>query len=85
MLDASGVLLARVRYSAYGEPQALVPVDINFDGALDADDLSDYLAAYFAFDSEAPQGSPPWLDFDTSTQIDADDLDDYIAVYFSAC
>ncbi len=83
VLDSVGVLLERVRYSAYGEPQALVPVDINGDGILDPDDLSDYLAWYFAYDDEARQASPPWTDFDSDGDIDPDDLSDFIVAYFA--
>ncbi len=55
------------------------PFDLNGDGFLDPDDLSDYIAAYFA----VPPGPETDLNGDGTT--DPDDLADYIAGYFGGC
>ncbi len=51
--------------------------DINGDGFVDPDDLSDYIACFFA----APPC--PQADFNGDTFVDPDDLSDYIALFFS--
>ena len=53
--------------------------DFNGDGALDPDDLSDYIACYFS--------TPPCpaANFNGDANIDPDDLADYIAAYFGGC
>ncbi len=51
--------------------------DFNGDGALDPDDLSDFIAGYFA------QSPNPACDWDKSGSIDPDDLATYIAAYFT--
>ncbi len=53
--------------------------DFNGDGNLDADDLSDYITAYFS----SPRD--PRTDFNHDGQIDADDLSDYITAFFTGC
>ncbi len=55
------------------------PADLNGDGNLDPDDLSDYIACYFAV--------PPCAQADQNgdTFVDPDDLSDYIAAYFGGC
>ncbi len=53
--------------------------DFNFDGNLDPDDLSDYIACYFSA-TPCPQG-----DLNGDGNIDPDDLADYIAAYFGGC
>lgn len=50
--------------------------DFNRDGFLDADDLSDYVRAYFSIPPEAG------ADFDNSGTVDPDDLSTYVTVYF---
>ncbi len=57
----------------------LCPADFNFDGTVDPDDLSDYIAGYFA----TPPN--PRCDGNADGTIDPDDLSDYIAAFFSAC
>ncbi len=54
-------------------------VDVNRDGFMDPDDLSDYIACYFA--------SPPcgFADYNCDYTVDPDDLSDYIAAYFLPC
>ncbi len=53
--------------------------DLNGDGNLDPDDLSDYIACYFTV--------PPCPQADVSGDgnVDPDDLADYIAAYFAGC
>lgn len=53
--------------------------DINADGSLDADDLSDYINCYFSV--------PPCADADVNADgaVNADDLGDYINAYFAGC
>jgi len=51
------------------------PLDMNFDGSVDPDDLSDYIALFFASDLRA--------DFNMDNTLDPDDLADYIAGYFA--
>ncbi|MGD9689268.1 MAG: hypothetical protein AB7K52_00035 [Phycisphaerales bacterium] len=53
------------------------PVDFNGDGNVDADDLGDFINAYFAIPPD------PRTDFNHDGSIDADDLGDYINAYFS--
>jgi len=53
--------------------------DFNADGALDPDDLSDYIACYFA-----PQPCAG-ADFSADGTTDPDDLSDFIAAYFGGC
>ncbi len=57
----------------------LCKADLNGDGTLDPDDLSDYIAAYFAVPSD------PRSDFNRDGNADPDDLSDYIAAYFGGC
>lgn len=51
--------------------------DFNCDGSSDPDDLSDYVACYFA--------TPPCVrvDFDQDNDVDPDDLADFIVAYYS--
>ncbi len=51
------------------------PLDVNFDGNVDPDDLSDYIVFYFTPDMRA--------DFNMDNVLDPDDLSDYIAGYFA--
>ncbi len=50
-------------------------VDINADGDVNPDDLSDFISFYFTFD--------PRADFNGDGTLDPDDLSDYIAAYFT--
>ena len=53
--------------------------DFNGDGALDPDDLADYIGAFFA----VPPGAGS--DFNADGATDPDDLADYIGAYFAGC
>ncbi len=53
--------------------------DFNDDGSLDPDDLSDFIACYFATRPCAD------ADFSGDGNTDPDDLSDYIAAYFTGC
>ncbi|MGD9688185.1 MAG: TIGR03790 family protein [Phycisphaerales bacterium] len=67
----------------YSAPQ-VCSADFNVDGTLNADDLGDYINAFF--DHSVPRG--PEVDFNQDGSLDADDLGDYINAYFagdSAC
>ena len=55
------------------------PGDFNRDGQTNPDDLSDYIAGYFAQPPET--GS----DYNGDGNTDPDDLSDYIAAYFAGC
>ncbi len=55
------------------------PADFNADGAVDPDDLSDFIACYFA------HPPCPQADLNADGAIDPDDLSDYIAVFFGGC
>ncbi len=57
-------------------PPAGNPADFNGDGIVDPDDLSDYIAAFFAL---PPDGR---ADFNGDGVIDPDDLSDYISAFF---
>jgi len=57
--------------------EAFCGTDFNADGALDPDDLSDFIAGYFA------QSPNPACDWDKSGSVDPDDLATYIAAYFA--
>ncbi|MGD9688905.1 MAG: lamin tail domain-containing protein [Phycisphaerales bacterium] len=59
------------------------PAEFNMDGALNADDLGDFINCYFG-ETGSP-GSCPQADFNNDTNIDADDLGDYINAYFAGC
>ncbi len=51
--------------------------DTNRDGAVDPDDLADYIAAFFSGD--------PLADLDLDGELSPDDLADYIGLYFGGC
>jgi methionine-rich copper-binding protein CopC len=53
--------------------------DFDGSGTVDPDDLSDYIACYFA--------APPCVgaDFSGDGNVDPDDLSDFIAIYFTGC
>lgn len=51
------------------------PVDVNFDGVVNADDLSDFITFYFSGDQRS--------DFNLDNIINSDDLSDFITAYFS--
>ncbi len=53
--------------------------DINGDGNLDPDDLSDFIAAYFS----TPPGAG--TDYNGDGNVDPDDLSDYISEFFAGC
>ena len=55
------------------------PPDFNHDGALDPDDLADYITAFFSIPPTA--GS----DFNADGVTDPDDLADYITAFFTGC
>jgi len=57
----------------------LCKADHNGDGALDPDDLADFIAGYFTSPPE------PRSDFSRDGIIDPDDLADFIAAYFEGC
>jgi hypothetical protein len=57
--------------------------DFNGDGNLDPDDMSDFIACYFA--ETADPGSCPAADFNGDGFADPDDLSDYIAAFFVGC
>ncbi len=72
--------LDRAAISDCGLPlRSLCAADINGDGNLDPDDLSDYIACYFT--------TPPCdqADYSGNGSIDPDDLSDYIGAYFQGC
>jgi hypothetical protein len=53
--------------------------DYNQDGAVNPDDLSDYIGDYL-------HGAPnPRLDFNRDGNLDPDDISDYIVAYFFGC
>ncbi len=60
-------------------PNPTCPADFNRDGFVNPDDLSDYIACYFA--------QPPCAagDLNADTIINPDDLSDFIAAYFTPC
>lgn len=53
------------------------PVDFNNDGTVDADDLADFINAFFG------QPPDPRTDFNHDGSLDADDLGDYINAFFA--
>ncbi|MGD9688504.1 MAG: choice-of-anchor J domain-containing protein [Phycisphaerales bacterium] len=61
-----------------GEPNTC-RADFNADGALDPDDLGDYINCYFA---QPPCGA---ADFNADGVSNPDDLGDYINAYFAGC
>ncbi len=79
LVDAFGNPLERIRYTAYGEPQAYHPVDFQNRGEVTPDTLSDYIAYFFAPDTDA---KPPGVDFDCSGALDPDDLSSFIGAFF---
>jgi len=52
------------------------PQDFNGDGAVDPDDLADFIGCFFA------QPPCPASDFNRSGETDPDDLADYIGAFF---
>ncbi len=79
LVDAFGNPLERIRYTAYGEPQAYHPVDFQNRGEVTPDTLSDYIAYFFAPDTDA---KPPGVDFNCSGALDPDDLSSFIGAFF---
>ncbi len=79
LVDAFGNPLERIRYTAYGEPQAYHPVDFQNRGEVTPDTLSDYIAYFFAPDTDA---KPPGVDFNCSGALDPDDLSSFIEAFF---
>ncbi len=67
----------RVGTTTCTNPTASCPVDFNGDGATDPDDLSDYIACFFATPACAAG------DFNSDGVVDPDDLSDYIAAFFN--
>ncbi len=53
--------------------------DINNDGTVDPDDLSDFITGFFST-PPAPQ-----TDFNNDGTVDPDDLSDYITLFFQGC
>ncbi len=78
---ASGAPLFSVSYAPTGVRLTTLscPADFNADGAVDPDDLSDFITCYF---SHPPC---PQADLNADGAIDPDDLSDYIALFFSGC
>jgi RHS repeat-associated protein len=63
IVDASGNVLERVKYSAYGVPMCISLADFNGDGQVDGNDYSDYVADYSAPNTRAD------VDFDGDVDI----------------
>ncbi len=59
-------------------PPACRP-DVNGDGALDPDDLADFITCFFSI------AACPRADWDGDGEATPDDLADYIAAYFAGC
>lgn len=59
------------------------PADFNRDGAVSADDLADYINAYFAA-TEGNAGAEFAADFNRDEVVNADDLGDFVNGYFGA-
>ena len=57
-------------------------IDFNFDGNVDPDDLSDYIAGYFSI-QRGDRFFDRRLDMNADGRVDPDDLSDYIAAYFA--
>ncbi len=55
------------------------PADFNGNGVLNADDLADYIAAFFTVPA------PLSTDFNGDGVVNSDDLSDYITAYFNGC
>ncbi len=55
------------------------PANFNADGAVDPDDLSDFISGYFSLPPD------PRTDYNGDGAIDPDDLSDYIGVFFGGC
>ena len=61
------------------QPPAPCPADLNGDGEVNPDDLSDYITCYF----ESPPC--PNADFSGDGEVNPDDLSDAINAYFAGC
>ncbi len=57
----------------------LCKADVNGDGGLDPDDLSDYITSYFSTPGAAGN------DFNRDGSVDPDDLSDVITAFFAGC
>ncbi|MGD9690705.1 MAG: hypothetical protein AB7K52_13560 [Phycisphaerales bacterium] len=75
MPHVTTTMRARLELSA----APLCEADFDADGDVDADDLGDYINAYFG---AAPGGE---VDTDGSGELNADDLGDFINAFFSGC
>lgn len=77
--DNAGSIAATIAFRTCAEVAGCCTPDFNRDGDLNPDDLSDYIACYFA--------APPCVqaDFNADGFADPDDLSDYIAAYFGGC
>ncbi len=67
---------ANASFTVSEPPPPDCPADFNGDNSVDPDDLSDYIAAFFAVPAD------PAADFNGDSSIDPDDLSDYIAAFF---
>jgi hypothetical protein len=84
---AAGPLLAGGNFSfgagflnsSVVHPRVPCAVDFNRDGAVNGDDLTDFIAAYF---SPVP---PLAADIDGNGLIDSDDLADFLGLFFGGC
>ncbi len=68
-----------VNITVTAPPPPTCPFDINGDGNLDPDDLSDYIACFFS------QPPCPQADINGDGSTDPDDLSDYIGGFFGGC
>ena len=73
------VTLAGGFWPATTVPPPSCPPDINGDGVLNPDDLSDYIGCYFS--------EPPctYADYNHDGVVNPDDLSDYIGAFFDGC
>ncbi len=74
MLRSDGSPYEHVRYSAYGRPVGISAADWNGSGALDGDEVTNYLNAWNASD--------PWADFDLDGPVLTADIFAYLNDYF---
>ncbi len=84
---------------ACADPVTACPWDYNSDGALNPDDLGDYITDYFAepaiagpggYSIACPGNAPPYdagfrADVTADCILNPDDLGDYITAYFQGC
>jgi len=85
LLGPDGTVKERVRYTMYGEAEAIDPgldaLDIDGNGVVDPDDLAQFIGWYFG--GNPAESGYFQTDYNRDGLIDPDDLADFLGAFFS--